>query len=206
MLAQKMLRRACQSFSILFLAFLATLLPSQSAHGQGLELGGGWTYMTGDGGTNGFGIDGAWWFTKRVTLAANYDSAWDNSNLTTFAFTPVGDVVVKSHLQNFLVGPRIFFSTNWTSRHKLNPFGELQFGASWLNQAVNVANVGEHSASDASFTWELGGGAEYLFNPHWSGRLNLDLLRTHFVSEGQSHLRLALAVTYTFGPRGEAAH
>jgi len=206
MLARNLLRGACQLFSILILGFLATLLPSQLAHGQGLELGGGWTYMTGDGGTNGFGIDGAWWFTKRVTLAANYDSAWDNSLLSNFAFTQIGAIAVKSHLQNFLVGPRIFFSTDWTNRHKLNPFGEVQFGVSWLHQAVNAAQIGEVSADANHFSWLLGGGAEYLFNPHWSGRMNLDLLRTHFIDQGQSHLRLALSVTYTFGPRGEAAH
>jgi len=206
MLARNLLRGACRLFSILILGFLTTLLPSQLAHGQGLELGGGWTYMTGDGGTNGFGIDGAWWFTKRVTLAANYDSAWDNSLLSNFAFTQIGAIAVKSHLQNFLVGPRIFFSTDWTNRHKLNPFGEVQFGVSWLHQAVNAAQIGEVSADANHFSWLLGGGAEYLFNPHWSGRMNLDLLRTHFIDQGQSHLRLAVSVTYTFGPRGEAAH
>jgi len=205
MLAHKILRSSCQFFSIMLLAFLATFLPSQIAHGQGLEVGGGWTYVTGDGG-NGFGVDGAWWFTKRVTLAANYDSVWKNQFLGNFAFTSLGAISVKGHLQNFIVGPRIFFSTDWTNRHKLNPFGEAQFGVSWLNQAVNVAQEGEVSASANHFTWELGGGAEYLFSPHWSGRLNLDLLRTHFIDQGQSHLRLALGVTYTFGPRGEAAH
>lgn len=191
---------------ILFsLGFLATLMPSHAAYGQGLEVGGGWNYLTSNGG-NGFDIDGAWWFTKRVTLAANYDSVWHNQLLGNFAFTSLGAIAVKSHHQDFMVGPRIFFTTDWTNRHKLNPFGEVQFGSSWLNQKVNVAQIGETEASANSFVWELGGGAEYLFNPHWSGRLNMDLLRTHFIDQGQSHFRLVLGVTYTFGARGEAAH
>ena len=206
MLPQNLLRSTCRVFSILLLVFLATLLPSQIAHGQGLELGGGWAYLNGGDGGNGFNLDDAWWFTKRVTLAANYDSVWKNQFLGNFAFTSIGAISVKGHLQNFIVGPRVFFSTDWTNRHKLNPFGEAQFGVSWLNQAVNEAQVGEVSASANHFTWELGGGAEYLFSPHWSGRMNLDLLRTHFIDQGQSHLRFALGVTYTFGPRGEAAH
>ena len=206
MLSRVLLRGALQFCSTLFLAtLLATILPSHVAYGQGLEVGGGWAYVNANGG-NGFDVDGAWWFTKRVTLAANYDSVWDNKLLTSFAFTPTQAISVKSHLQNLIVGPRIFFSTNWTAKHKLNPFGEAQFGVSWLSQAVNQANVGQVSASANHFTWELGGGADYLFSPHWSGRVNLDFLRTHFIDQGQSHLRFVLGVTYTLGPRGEAAH
>lgn len=43
--------------------------------------------------------------------------------------------------------------------------------------------------------------AEYLLSPHWSGRANLDLLRTHIANEGQSRLRLVIGLTYTFGAR-----
>lgn len=57
------------------------------------------------------------------------------------------------------------------------------------------------SASDSAFSWMLGGGLEYLLNPHWSGRANLEFLRTHLANEGQSRLRLVLGVTYTFGSR-----
>jgi hypothetical protein len=199
------LRRVLQLCSILFLVtLLPVLTPSHAAYGQGLELGGGWTHLTGFGGTDGFGVDGGWWFTKRVTLAVNYDDTWDNQLLGTFAFTAIGGTAVKSHLQNLITGPRIFFTNDWTTRHKLNPFGEAQFGVSWLGQTIIQTNIGEFSASGNAFTWELGGGAEYLFSPHWSARANLDLLRTHFIDEGQSHLRLAVAVVYTFGSRGES--
>jgi ketosteroid isomerase-like protein len=47
----------------------------------------------------------------------------------------------------------------------------------------------------------LGGGADYLFSDHWSGRANVDFLRTHLANEGQSRLRLVLGIRYTFGSR-----
>jgi opacity protein-like surface antigen len=178
-------------------------MPSHVAYGQGLELNTGWAHISGNNGTDGFAAGGAWWFTKRITLALNYDDGWDTSPLTNFAITNLGAVVTKSHLQNLLIGPRIFFTTDWTTRHKLVPFVENQYGYSWLDQTVRITDVGTFEADSSKFTWLLGGGAEYWINPHWSGRLNLDLLRTHFADEGQSHLRLVLGVTYTFGARGE---
>jgi opacity protein-like surface antigen len=181
--------------------FTVLLALPNTVHAQGLEVSGGFTHITGDFGTNGFDVGAAWWFTHRVTLAANYDSSWNSSNLGVFAFTSIGAIAVKSHLQNFVVGPRIFFSTDWTTKHKLDPFGEAQFGVSHLNQKVAQAAAPSVSASDTAFAWLLGGGAEYLLTPNWSGRANLDLLRTHFANEGQSHLRLVLGITYTFGAR-----
>jgi opacity protein-like surface antigen len=187
------------------LALLAALLTfPASARAQGLELSGGWAHVTGDFGTDGFDLGAAWWFTHRITIAANYDSTWNDTTLGVFAFTQVGAIGVKSHLQSFIVGPRIFFTTQWTNKHKLDPFGEAQFGVSHLNQKVVQANLPTVSASDSAFTWELGGGAEYLFTHNWSGRANLDLLRTHFSNEAQNHFRLVLGVTYTFGERGIA--
>ena len=188
------------------LTFLAALLLSQTSCGQGLELNGGWAYNSGNFGTNGFNVGAAWWFTKHVTIAADYDSTWDSTSLSTFAFTQIGAIAVHSHLQNFLVGPRIFFSTNWTDKHKLNPFAEVQIGGSHLNQKVSQVNMPTVSASETEFSWLLGGGVDYLFTPHWSARANLDLLRTHFANEGQSHFRLVLGIAYTFGSREEKKH
>ncbi len=192
-------------FKLCFIIFPLTLLIAfampQTIRAQGLEIGGGWSHVTGDNGTDGFNVGAAWWFTKRVTLAADYDSTWDRSTLTNFAFTQVGAITTKSHLQSFVVGPRVFFSTEWTDKHKLNPFGEAQFGASHLNQNVSQVGMPTLSASDTAFTWLLGGGADYLFSPHWSGRANLDFVRTHLANGGQSRLRLVLGIKYTFGNR-----
>lgn len=200
--ARTVLPNVCRLFSILFLlTFLAAVMLPQTARGQGLEVHGGWAHVTGDFGTDGFNVGAAWWFTKRVTIAGDYDSAWDTTSLSNFAFTQIGAISVKSHLQNALFGPRIFFSTDWTDEHKLNPFGEAQFGVSHLYQQITQVNAPSVSASDSAFSWMLGGGAEYLFNPHWSGRANLDFLRTHLANEGQSRLRLVFGITYTLGSR-----
>src|SRR5215472_13998860 len=181
--------KLCLTFGLLSLTIL--MLPHTTC-GQGLELNGGYAYNSGNFGTNGFNVGAAWWFTKNVTMAANYDSSWDSKSLSLFQFTQIGAIAVHSHLQNFLVGPRIFLSTGWTDKHKLNPFGEVQIGLSHLNQRVQQVNVPNVSGSDTQVAWLLGGGAEYLFTPHWSARANLDLLRTHFASAGQNRFRLVL--------------
>ena len=186
----------------LFLPLLATLTLPHTARGQGLELNGAWAHVTGDFGTDGFNVGGAWWFTKHITVAGDYESSWDTTSLSNFAFTSVGAFAVKSHLQSALFGPRIFFSTKWTDKYKLNPFGEAEFGVSHLSQTVQQASTGTNlNATDTEFAWLLGGGADYKFNPHFSGRVNLDFFRTHFANEGQSRLRLLVGITYTFGSR-----
>jgi hypothetical protein len=200
-LVLRTLFRCCSMFFLL--ATLATLMPSHAAYGQGLEVNGGWDHTSGNNGTDGFALGAAWWFTKRVTAAANYDTSWDTTSLTNFSFTSVGTAVTKAHLQDLLFGPRIFFTTTWTTKHKLTPFAENQYGYSWLNETLRAVNVGSVSASSAHFSWMLGGGVEYLLDPHWSARANLDFLRTHFADAGQSHFRMVLGITYTFGSRGE---
>jgi hypothetical protein len=46
--------RACKlCLILLLLTFLATLILSQNARGQGLELHGGWAHVTADSGTDG---------------------------------------------------------------------------------------------------------------------------------------------------------
>ena len=203
MLARTLLRGSCKlSLILLFwLAFIAAFMLPETARGQALELHGGWAHVTGEFGTDGYNVGAAWWFTDRMTIAGDYESSWDTSSLSNFAFTSVGAIAVKSHLQSALLGPRIFFSTDWTDKHRFNPFSEAQFGASHLNQKVTQVNLPSVSASDSAFSWMLGGGAEYLFSPHWSGRVNLDFLRTHLANQGQSRLRLVLGVTYTLGSR-----
>ncbi len=125
-----------------------------------------------------------------ITAAVDYANRWDNTTLGTFTFTQTGPIAVKSHLQSVVVGPRIFFSTKWTDKYKLNPFGEAQFGMSHLSQTVTTA-ADSVSASDTAFAWLVGGGAEYLLSPHWSARGNLDFMRTQLANEGQSPFKAA---------------
>ena|SRR6516165_8119628 len=185
-----------------FLPFLAVLALPQTASGQGLEVNGAYAHVTGDFGTDGFNVGAAWWFTKHVTIAGDYESSWDTTTLGNFAFTNSGIITVHSHLQSALFGPRIFFSTKWTDKYKLNPFGEAEFGVSHLSQTINqqIPNTSV-SASDSAFSWMLGGGLDYKFTSHFSGRANFDFLRTHLANQGQSRFRLLLGLAYTFGSR-----
>src|SRR5262249_32795946 len=164
MLARTLFHGACRLSSILFLTLLVTVMLPYTARGQGLEVGGGWAHVTGDFGTDGFNVGGAWRFTKRFSIAGDYDSSWDTSSLSNFAFTQVGAISVKSHLQSALFGPRVFFTTDWAEKHKLDLFGEAQFGVSHLNQEVSQVNMPTVSASDSAFSWMLGGGADYLLS------------------------------------------
>jgi opacity protein-like surface antigen len=182
--------------SVLFFVMLASC-----AFGQNVELSLGWAHATGDFGVDGFGLGGSIWFTKRVAIGLNYDSMWDTSNIGTFELTSVGNISAKNHLQNFVVGPRIFFANKQFRKHSFQPFAEAQFGGSHLNSKLQQAGGTEISASDNAFTWLLGGGADVVLANHWAARGNLDLLRTHFSDSGQTRLRFVLGVAYTFGRR-----
>jgi long-subunit fatty acid transport protein len=183
------------------IAVMAIVFLPQSISAQDLELAAGYAHVTQNFGTNGFAAGAAWWFTPKITLAANYDGTWNTSQIGTFQITSVGLLVTKTHLQSALIGPRIFFYSLKIKKYKLGFFGETQYGASHIHTTFQQVAVPSVSSSDTSFTWTLGGGADYPFTPHWSGRANVDFMRTHFASAGQSRLRLVLGVAYTFGRR-----
>jgi hypothetical protein len=184
--------------------FLLLALPVLTS-AQGLEISGGYVHVTGDGGVDGFNVGAAAWFSRRVSIAFDYDSAWDTSRIGVFELTQTGLIVSKSHLQNFLVGPRITFPgllTNKKNVARLLPFTEIQIGLSHLNSKLeDPGNDVAQEASDNAFSWMVGGGADYRLSPQWVGRLKVDLLRTHFAEQGQSKFRLGLGVAYTFGAR-----
>lgn len=198
---------------IRILSLVVLLAPHFVASAQNLEFSGAWAHISGDNGLDGFDIGTALWPTHRVSIAFDYDSAWDTSNLGVFALTSVGLISIHSHLQDFLIGPRIHFPA-YRAKPKagclpgekyvarLSPFAEAQFGASHLNESLNEPGANESaSASDNGFTWMLGGGADYRLASHWVGRVKVDLLRTHFVDQGQSRFRLSMGIAYTLGAR-----
>jgi outer membrane protein OmpA-like peptidoglycan-associated protein len=192
----------------LFMFLLFLLASPLLASAQNLEVSGGYAHISGDGGLDGFNIGAAAWFTRRVALAFDYDSAWDTSHLGVFELTQTGLFVTKNHLQDFLGGPRIFFpgvlKSKETKLPRLWPFAEVQIGMSHLNSSLeNPTTSVSQSASDNAFSWMVGGGADYRLSPHWVGRLKVDLLRTHFADTGQSRVRLGFGIAYTFGERGE---
>jgi len=190
-----------------FFCLLLSLVPfSLTTSAQRVELSGGYTHITGDQGLDGFNVGAAAWFTHRVSIAADYDSGWDTSRIGIFELTPTGVVSSKSHLQDWLFGPRISFPGLIKTGNKrvaqLLPYGEAEFGVSHLKSSIKqTATDFSQSTSDTAFSWMLGGGADYRLFPHWVGRLKLGLLRTHFAETGQSRLRLSLGVAYTLKER-----
>jgi outer membrane protein OmpA-like peptidoglycan-associated protein len=192
----------------LCLFFLLLLAAPILASAQGVELSGGYVHVSGDSGLDGLNVGAALWVTHRVSLALDYDSAWDTSHLGVFELTSTGAIVTKSHLQDFLVGPRISFPgllrNKKTFLPRLWPFAEVQIGASILSSSlVEPTQNLSQSASDSAFSWMVGGGADYRLSPKWVARFKLDILRTHFADTGQSRLRPAIGIAYTFGKRGE---
>jgi len=173
----------------------------QRAGAQGLELNGGWSHVTGDFGLDGFGVGAAWRFIPQIAVVANYDDTWDTSQIGQFEFTSVGAIASQSHLQNFLTGPRYYWGLKKIKNHAIDPFAEAQFGVSHLHSRVQEGAFPFVENSDSAFSWALGAGADYALSPHWSARVDLDLLRTHLDNDAQSRLRLVFGMSYSFGQR-----
>jgi hypothetical protein len=189
---------------VVFAVVLATgvIACSSTTRAQAIEVNGGYEHVSGDFGTNGFTVGTGVFLAPNIAIAANYDDTWNDSTVGVFQFSSIGPIGIRSHVQDFLVGPRFYFATRKIDHDKytIRPFAEAQFGATHLYQAIDQLDV-TNSGSDTSFAWTLGGGVDYALNSHWNARFNLDLLRTHFADAGQSRLRLGLQVAYNFGAR-----
>jgi hypothetical protein len=172
---------------------------AQRASAQGPELSLGYAHSTGNFGVDGFNAGAAYWFNHSVTVAIDYDSLYDTSRIDAFGFTPTGLISSHSHLQTLMLGPRIFFSDQQVKRRTITPFAEFQVGYTRLHSDLRQATFPNLHISDNAFAWLLGGGADYRFDPHWSARVKLGLLRTHLADAGQTRLKFALGVSYTFG-------
>lgn len=183
---------------------VAMLLPShlnaQLFHN--MEVSGGWAHISGNNGLDGWNAGASLWFTKRISIAFDADDAGDTSQLSAFVLTNLGVVTTKSRMQDYLIGPRIFFDSKQIQAfHTIHPFAEFQAGASHLSSTFSEVGVGSVSTSDDAGTWLLGGGTDVLISPHWAGRINLGLLRTHLTESAQSRLRMSLELVYTFRSR-----
>ncbi len=189
--------------AVLVLPLLMLLLPNRAGAQildiDNAEFGGGYTHVSGDSGLNGGNLTSALTFNRRISLAFNYDTVWNNTTLGAFSLTTVGLTRVRTHQQNFLVGPRFFFPAKKITKYHLDPFAEVQVGFTHENQQVSTVTTGTLEASANSYSWLVGGGADYSFSQHWVGRLNADFFRTHIASTGQSRFRLCFGVAYAFG-------
>jgi opacity protein-like surface antigen len=191
-------------YATALLLFLAIALPTHMSAQfiKNAELSGGWAYSTGDFGLSGFNVGGALWFTNRISVGIDFDRVGNNKSLPIFALTNAGIFVTKSTLYNWMIGPRFSFGSKRIKiLQTINPFAEVEVGASHLSSSVSTQNLGSTSASDNAGSWLVGGGADILFSPRWAVRTNFDYLRTHFVDQGQNRVRIMLGVAYTFRGR-----
>ncbi len=197
------LTRVSKSALITALAVVAIffLLPA-GTNAQGLGFNAGWSHVSGDFGMDGFTAGASWFFKPNVAITANYDDVWNTNRVGNFAFTSVGAISAKSHLQDFLIGPRFFFSSyNVQGTHTIIPFLDARFGLTHLHQEVQEGITPAAINQDTAFSWLLGGGVDYPLNSHFIARGELGLLRTHLNAQPESHARLAITIAYTFGSR-----
>jgi Outer membrane protein beta-barrel domain len=70
----------------------------------------------------------------------------------------------------------------------------------WLHAIVGGAHEQPQTAASGrnAFAVLLGGGADYRFNPHLSGRLEADYARTSFFSQSQNNFQLSAGVVVHF--------
>jgi opacity protein-like surface antigen len=177
---------------------------STPSRAQKLEVGGGWAHVTSNFGVDGFNAGADYWFTPRVSGVFSYDDTWNTSNIGNFELTSIGQIAIKSHLENYLFGPRFAFANKKVKNYQFTPFAEVQIGGTYLRSEVQEPSTGiKRTASDNGFSWMLGGGADYVLSSHWAARANLDFLRTHLANAGQSQLRLVIGVAYSFQSRAQ---
>jgi opacity protein-like surface antigen len=70
----------------------------------------------------------------------------------------------------------------------------------WLHAIVGGAHEQPQTAGNSknAFAVEAGGGADYRFNPRFSGRLEADWVRTSFFSQSQNNFELMGGVVFHF--------
>jgi opacity protein-like surface antigen len=175
---------------------------STPSRAQKLEVGGGWAHVTSNFGVDGFNAGADYWLSPRVSGVFSYDDTWNTSTLGNFELTSIGQIAIKSHLENYLFGPRLAFAKKNIKTYQFIPFAEAQIGGTYLRSEVQQPSTGiKQTASGNAFSWMLGGGADYVFSDHWAVRANLGFLRSHLANAGQSQLRLVIGVAYSFQSR-----
>src|SRR5262249_53874564 len=135
-----------------------------------LEVSGGFTHVTGDFGLNGFNAAAGLWFDRHVSVNFDYDSAYHTSTFGVLSLTSIGPTAIRNRVQDWLIGPRIFFPPRNVQKYSFDPFAEFKIGGSHLSEKIQQTSFPSQSASDNGFSWALGGGADYKFSSQWFGR------------------------------------
>ncbi|MBO0797267.1 MAG: porin family protein [Blastocatellia bacterium] len=190
--------------TLILLFSLPARAQQQTEYGTANHVTFGYTTQTGDFGPNGFEAGLDYRLTKYLALVGEGSFLWKKNRVNNVRtnLIPGGgvtDIRVSNNAQNFLFGPRVFFPRAFREP-KVVPFAHLLFGVSRQSTGINLAlQEGEIGSSvDTNWSWTLGGGVDYWFNKKWAVRGKIDLLRTHFLDEGQSKARFTVAVGYNF--------
>jgi len=101
------------------------------------------------------------------------------------AGVPCGPVSVNSHVDNFLIGPRVSVSVG-----KFRPFAEALVGFGHINT--------NGFGSDTSVASGIGGGIDYKLIRLVALRFQGDYIHTHLFSLAQNNLRLSTGIVIHF--------
>src|SRR5262252_2538131 len=109
---------------------------AQTFSENNLEVGGGYTHVTGDSGLNGFNLSTGLWFNRHISLNVDYDWASNTSTLGVLSLTNAGHTAVKNRYQDWMIGPRVFFPPHSIKKYKFDPFLEFKIGGAHLSQKI----------------------------------------------------------------------
>jgi hypothetical protein len=191
-----------KSFARRFFLLLLVAIPTSTW----AQFGGGLSYIheSGNNGLNGFSPSVDFQVNRYVVLTAQGDFLWGSGRVGVFDTTAsTGAIRIKTDSQNLVAGAMVRFvgwkATQKLEKRKILPFAEFLAGESRIHQEIRDATGTLSNRNTATnFAWVLGGGVDYTMDPHWLARANLDLLRSHFVAGGQSHLRFRLGIVRVF--------
>jgi hypothetical protein len=93
---------------------------------EDIEVSGGFAHSTGDLGLNGFNVGTGLWLDRHVSINFDYDSMYKTSTLGVLSLTDVGHTAIKNRMQDWLVGPRVFFPPHQVKKIQLRPFCRIQ--------------------------------------------------------------------------------
>lgn len=118
-------------------------------------------------------------------FSANYGDLKFPVACPVFAGGTCPTVGVNSHIDNFLIGPRLSVSIG-----KIRPFAQAEVGFAH----VNTNGFG----SDTSISSGVGGGIDYSFFHLLGWRIQGDYLHTHLFSAPQNNVRISTGLVFHF--------
>jgi hypothetical protein len=146
------------------------------------EVYGGFTHLTGDIGKSGWNVSGAFNFSRWVSAEADLAGYYGSED----AF----GLKATDHVHTYMFGPKIAFNTQ---DERFTPWAHFLIGGGHESGEVIGTKL-----SDNALTWALGGGVDWHFHESWAARGKLDLLRTDFFNNGDTHARWGFGLVYNF--------